>query len=254
MSYLTTNELEPDGYEDSPQKILFPILGFCGLIIFFSVFIAMINSGVSATNHNNFSDGVRRATSAYSQRYDLSNSNLKTLAEGYLMNEDLSKFKVESNPVNVQKDLAEIYFFNILSGNVTKDVDTLKNYKLYICHIYTIYQVSNSTGVNQKSYALEISDSKGVNLCTTALGTTQEVSNKVSSIVGGVKTDISSSLENSIHRAQKYTRNNSLNESSNSTVSSFNTYMTIGKDIPIEGRFVTENEDFCEIQTYSTMR
>lgn len=254
MSYFATTEFEPEGYEEAPKKLLFPILGFASLIIFFSVFIAMINSGVSAKNYNNFSDGMRRATASYSQRYDLSNSNLKSLAEGYLMHEDVSKFQVESNPVNVQRDLAEVYFYNILSGNVDKDIDTLKELDLYFCHVYTIYKVASPSGLTQKSFALEIFNSKGVMISRSAQSTTQEVSNKVTSVVGGVKTDISGGLENSIHKIQKYSRNNSLNETSNNTVSSFNTYMTIGKNIPIEGRFTTDDEDFCEIQSYSTMR
>lgn len=214
--------------------------------------MSAIDSRVKSQNHDNFISGVRYGTRAYSKQYRMDTENLKNISEGYILKEDIDKYALASNPVEVDRDLASQMFLRILSGNTNIPIAELKNDKIYMIHVYTVYQPGAGNKLVPK-YIAQVFKIDGTPVYTPYM--TNNLLELQQWVEGTLKinVDINNSINESIHAQQEYDRRGQTGNSL-PTYSTYNTYMCIGVDVPLKNRFSESTISFSEIQTYSTMR
>lgn len=241
-----------DEIAEIPKRMMIPIYIYLILTILLWVTLSLIHNEIRISRHNEFVDGVRRGLKAYSTTYDMSNANLKLLSEGYLTVDDLdpSKYNMSSNNIRVNNSESMKKFTRILSGNTTIPKAEIESYKGYVVQVFTEYKLAS--GLMKPTYSVEL----------YKVGSTTPTTIKVSDLRGvetfieqqtGTNVDIYSTLNPQVHREQEYDRKNTYS-TGNKVVSSYNTYMYVGKDIPIKGIFNTGQINIVEMQTYSTLR
>lgn len=240
-----------EDYVDSPLRFVgvYLVLTF-SLVIMYLMIIQI--SGVANQNALiNFTSGVSKGMKAYSVQYKDDYDNMASLAEGYLIEEDLRVYAVQANPVNIDVERARAYFYRTLAGNTGFPIETVKTWNINIVHISTFYQLDAVDNI-EKYYKIEMYNRDGDK---TSEITTQNLSDIKDTVENDldVVVDIDVAMANSIHKAQEYDREGTMNDGSK-TVSTYNTYMFIGRDIPISNRFLSKTQDFCELQTYSVER
>lgn len=287
MDVIMSTDVTADDVADSPYKILYPIGLIVALVIGIIYAVTMLDSQMSTYRQQQFQQGIRRGLKLYATQYDLSNTGLQRLSEGYLMKDDLDglygyrsllsdpNYKLDTNALLVDKSRAKNYFDEMLRTNHYDKVD-VSSYKYYIINISCTYSLSNEFNT---SFAVEIMphgnpssayDSTG-NSITTTQGVVNFIQNYGDFKAKGIKLDLANfhdgrsangvakslkdKLDNSVRVSQYYSRTNPLNVSnSKDTVSTLNMYMCIGIDIPIKGIFKTYSKNFCEVQSYTTVR
>lgn len=242
---------------EKPENIIKMMFLTIAFFIFLVLGMNKLSGYLEQVNYQMFTKGISNGLLSYSQCYSMNNDNLSRLAEGYLNNEDLdtAKYNLDTNKLDVDIKKANCYFYRILHGCTgikEQDLRDSSQYELYIVNIYSLYDHNTANGVFKESYVVQITDSKNDKKGTTICRSTDAVESFLREKIG-IKSDISDSLANSIHRAQKYSRKTSYSNGVH-VVSSFNTYMCFGKDIPINGWVLQHPYDFCEMQTYSTER
>lgn len=206
-------------------------------------------------NHDSYVYGVRQGLKHYSQCFDLDLNNTARMADGYLLQEDENEFDIKTNQVDVDRTKASKEFLEILAKNqVEVSVNNLKSQDIKIIHIYTEYKWTSKNSKPKEVYYVSVIDPESqtegsLEKCNDL----KSVATKVESKIGSISIDIASALNNEVHKQQKYTRGKTTGDGQK-TGSSYNTYMFVGKDIPIKGRYFTKNVDLCELQTYSTER
>lgn len=240
-----------DDHSDSIISFSTIIIFIAAISVWISITIGQIDNNVKEQQHAHFISGVRYGTLHYSKSYSMSTSNLKTIAEGYLLKEDIEKYNLASNPVNVDKTKATRDFLEILSGNTLVPVDKLKSMNIYMIHIYSNYRIVS--GKVNTFYVVEMFKADGsVYKPSQNFTSINDLSNYVNSVFS-VSTDIGSSINQEVHKNQVYNKSGSTGNK-DTTYSTFNTYMCIGRNVPISGRFVKDTINFEELQTYSTSR
>ncbi|MNN12557.1 hypothetical protein D3C81_1255520 [compost metagenome] len=248
---MTSDFIEED--EDSnPNSIIYIVLIGIALVIFVSMSLIRVDQIYKQQKVDKFNFGVSKATKAYSKRYILNKENYENISEGYLLEEDLDKYGITTNPVLINRPMAQKYFNRILSSMTLIPENTLKTYNIKIINIFTVYSKPNPTAPVVVKYTVEIYDLNNTKLLSTVSNSLQEVQTYVEGSLG-VKVDINNSVNQSIHKSQEYDIKNKTGNNKD-TFSSYNTFMVIGKNVPVKGRFSNTTVDFNEIQTYSTGR
>lgn len=214
--------------------------------------MSAIDSRVKSQNHDNFISGVRYGTRAYSKQYKMDTENLKNISEGYIIKEDIEKYALASNPVEVDRNLASQMFLRTLHGNTNIPINTLKSSKIYMIHVYTVYSKGNGDTLVPK-YAAQVFKIDGTPMYSPHMtNTLMELQQWVEGTLN-VSIDINNSINQSIHAQQEYDRRGQTGNKL-PTYSTYNTYMCIGIDVPLKNRFSDDTISFSEIQTYSTLR
>lgn len=258
MSSSTDVLTESDNSLTTRSPILSFIMIVCAgflVLAFFMITIFRFDASYKQINYTMFTNGISNALSAYSKCYAMTNENLANIAEGYLNPNDLdvAKFGINSNGIAVDLDKANAYFYRILHGNTGLSEEVLRGYNLYVAYVYTVYDYNKTTGVYSESYVVEIRDSRNDRHGARVCRSTDEVASFVGEVSGVGATDIGEALSNSIHREQEYSRETEY-ENGVHVVSSYSTYMCLGKGVPIKGWAHQYKTDVKEIQTYSNSR
>lgn len=206
-------------------------------------------------NHDSYVYGVRQGLKHYSQCFDLDIENTARMADGYLLKEDENEFSIKTNQVDVDRTKASKEFLEILAKNqVNVSESDLKAQDIKIIHVFTEYAWTSKNSNPKEIYYVSVIDPESqTEGALVKCNDLMAVKAKVEGSVGEVTVDIAGALSNEIHKQQKYTRGKTTGDGQK-TGSSYNTYIFIGKGIPIKGRYFTKNVDLCELQTYSTER
>lgn len=247
---------EDKGFESKDWAVKFAItiaLTFLCLV-FFQIQLNTMNNNAKYTARQNYVSGFSNALKAYSKCYSMNNESLERLAEGYLTDADLdaAKYSIESNFLSVDLEMANNYFYRILSSLTSTAISELKSENIYVVNIHTIYDENRINGKFSEKYAVQIFDPNN-NLVGSRIVTSLESVEGFTGSVTGLRVDIAGKLENSIHKAQEYSRQTSYNNGIH-VVSTFNSYMVLAKDVTVNARFKSDKVDFSEVQTYSTKR
>ena len=242
--------------ENDPESTGWGLIKLILISIFFSIFLItdvyVINNRVDLNNHTHFVYGIRKGTSAYSRQFKFDTSGLESLSEGYLLKEDFIHYIVSSNLFQSDTNKATDTFYQLLHGNTAISMSELKSYQIYMINVYTVYSGTASNPNLEPVYLVRVYDRNGNIIFTSNSTSLVEVKNYVqSSLI--IKIDIAGGILESIHKAQKYDKRGETGDGQQ-TYSTYNTFMCVGKDIPIRGMFGSKKYNFSEIQTYSTLR
>ena len=243
-------------------KTLFTVIMMCCVVLMMFMFsVENINGWTLKNEHLSVVSGVRRGIKAYSKQYDLSHEGLANISEGYLLAEDLNQLARDSNPLKVDSSAGMGTFVTYLADYANRPVEEVKDWDIYIVTIYTTFA---STGIVDPTngtiissfYTFKIDSPSGeiISECTVPADSTEILSSTIGAALG-VKLDLEGDSLYvglpSIHKAQEYYRKNVGSKS----VSTYTTFMAIGVDIPLKSRFGPDkNIDFCELQTFSSVR
>lgn len=212
------------------------------------LFYTLYTVDTSYKRHNQeiFQTGLSYALQAYSTTYSDNISNLTNISEGWLNEEDITIYKQQTNPVNIDYTKASAYLFNVLESNVALKASQIKTNGLYIVNITTTFTPSEKYIV---SIMRNGNDAMAYNMTFTTI---TQVESFVESQLG-VTLDIATNFKASIRDAQKYSADTTTNSTGN-VYSSYTTNMCIAKNIPVKGLFGKELVDLHELQTYSIVR
>lgn len=242
---------QSEDYVDSPLRFTGLLVAMVAVLVMMYIMITNICGKANQNALINFTSGVSKGMKAYSVQYRDDYENMASLAEGYLIEEDLKVYSVNANPVNIDVNRARTYLYKILSGNTGIPMSKVKTWDITIVHISTFYKLDALDQI-EKMYKIQMYDKNGnetMNFTTENLGDIQGLVQDNLDVV----VDINVAMANSIHKAQVYDREGAMYDGSK-TVTTYNTYMFIGRDIPTSDRFMAERVDFCELQTYSVER
>lgn len=252
MELITVQSASSENYVDSPKQSA-KLFAFCLIaVLFLAGSMARIDNLVKSNAQNHFVRGIRNATKCYSRQYKMDDTGLASIAEGYLIQEDVIRYGLQTNPVVVDVSKATTGFYSLLHGNTMVPIEELKSYNIHMVHIYTVYNEVPSSGNLSVTYIVKVFDPNGNVTFSSSSDTLLGVQQYVESSLG-VATDLETSIIKSIHREQTYEREGATGNN-DKTYSTYNTYMCIGKNVPLHGNLTTGNIDFCELQTYSTSR
>lgn len=247
---------EDQGFESKDWAVKFAIIVALTFLclIFFQIQLNTVNNNAKYTARQNYVSGFSNALKAYSKCYSMDNDSLGRLAEGYLTDSDIdeAKYSIESNFLSVDLKMANDYFYRILSSLTNTTIGELKSENIYIVNLHTIYDENVVNGNFSEKYAVQIFDPNN-NLIGSRIVSSLESVESFTGTITGLRVDIAGKLENSIHKAQEYSRQTSYDNGIH-VVSTFNSYMVLAKDITVNTRFKSDKVDFSEVQTYSTRR
>lgn len=247
MEVITENPIKR--YGQNPSTILaIPILTIYLVFILYHLGNS-IDGEVQSNFHTNYVHGISHALESFSMNYSTDNKNLERLSNGYLNADDPEHYETDTNELEVDNDKAMKCFLEILSGSINQPVSEIQKTNLNVIKIYTTYLSIGTTTVVK--YHVQVLRPNGTNSSIKICNSEAEVQNYIDSYLG-VKTDISIGFIDGVHKAQKYDRKNEYRKG-NVTVSSYDTYICVAKDIVAKGRYF-RNTKFNEIQTYSTGR
>lgn len=235
-----------DDYVDSPISLVAIIATTLGVGTLLATLILILNTSMADNNHKKFVYGVSTATRAYAQQYTLDTKSLKNIAEGYITDEDIQKYKVDTNPLNIDLLGAQDYFYRLLSSNSGITKSKLLDMDLYMIQVTTKFNPSPVYIINIYK---DVATPMVVNHQTTSLVTMQ---NLIEDTIG-VKIDINKDFNASIRKAQDYDKKGTTG-SGDKTYSTYTTHMCIGKDVQIPGLSGKMKYDISEIQSYSVIR
>lgn len=240
---------------NAPAKIIAMVVTACIIFAYMTFGFVENETEVWRFNHDSYVYGVRQGLKHYSQCFDLDIENTARMADGYLLKEDENEFSIKTNQVDVDRAKASREFLEILAKNqINVSADDLKTQDIKIIHVYTEYAWTSKNSKPKEVYYVSVIDPEAqTEGSLVKCNDLVEVKNRVESSVGEISVDIASALNNEVHKQQKYTRGKTTGDGQQ-TGSSYNTYMFVGKAIPIKGRYFTKNVDLCELQTYSTER
>lgn len=240
-----------DDVNEGFSVIFFIMLFFSGVLIFL---VVVLDQRVMQTNQTQFQNALSSGLTAYSTSYSTNPEHLKQLSEGYLTNEDISIYSVDSNAVPLDRTLASDYFYKVIEASSPQTKKMLQSCGVYIIDITTKFKNSGQTVVPK--YIVSIyKDGDVAQQIDVNCNTLEEVQNLVESTLD-VKIDIATNYNSSLREAQKYKREDSTTGGANkqNTYSTYSTSMAIIKNVPINNMFGTKLVDIKEIQTYSVIR
>ena len=244
---------EISGFEDVSSNMSFVVFMSVFITIFIYFMLIMLNTSSLRSSQEDFQRGLTNAVKAYSTTYSTTPEALKYLSEGYLLDEDLKIYGIDSNPIQINRNVASEYFFNILDSNVPQSKALLKSCGVYIIDIITEYKSSGSSV--KPTYKVSIyKDGVTAYLVNYSTETLQGVQDIVEQKIGDVKIDIAKDFNASLRTAQKYKEDESNTGDGRTTYSTYSTTMTIVKDVPMSALFGFKKMDVKEIQTYSIKR
>lgn len=244
---------EISGFEDAPSNITLIVFMSVFMFAFIFFMIIVLNESSLRSSQEDFQRGLTNAVKAYSTTYSTDPEALKYLSEGYLLNEDMQVYGVNTNPVQLNRDKASEYFFKVLDSNVTQSEALLKGCGVYLINIITEFNKVNSTYT--PSYKVSVYKNGNTALLVDAVAEDLEkVQDIVESRIGNIKTDIARDYNRSLREAQKYKADESSTGDNQTTYSTYSTTMTIVKDVPMSSLFGFMKKDVKEIQTYSVIR
>lgn len=246
-------EEEIDGLDEIPSNMTF--VTFMGVFMFIFIFfmIVVLNNSSLRSSQEDFQRGLSSAVKAYSTTYSTDPEALKYLSEGYLLNEDLNIYGINSNPVQINRSIASQYLFKVLNGNVTQNEALLRSCGLYIIDVVTEYNKSGSSYVPK--YKVSIYRNGDTALAVDIeVDTLEKVQALVENRIGNIKIDIAKGFNKSLREAQKYKEDESKTGDNQTTYSTYSTTMAIVKNVPMASLFGFVKKDVKEIQTYSIKR
>lgn len=237
-------------------KIIFFIISVMFIVIYMCTFI---DNRALHTDHRSMVVGVRRGLKMYSQTYDRSTEAMKTLGEGYIIGED-KKLSMDSNPLKVNIKVANRNFLEVLSANMVKTPDEIKAMNFYIIQVYTKFEFIGGA-VNEKyTFSIYKLDSDTpMYICPGTLNGLQDVQNMIESQLN-IKIDLNDAVNASLHKTVLYDKTGDFNTTiaSSKSGSTFNTFICVGKGIPLRARFgwglADQKVDVMELQSYATSR
>lgn len=244
---------EISGFEDAPSNITFIVFMGLFLIVFIYFMIVALHQSSLRSSQEDFQRGLTNAVKAYSTSYSTDPEALKYLSEGYLLSEDMQVYGVNSNPVQIDRNVASEYFFKILDSNVPQSEALLKSCGVYLINIITEFTQSGSDYI--PTYMVSIyKDGNTALVIDAGAESLEKVQEIVETYIGDIKIDIAKDYNASLHEAQKYKSDGSLTGDNQMTYSTYTTTMTIIKDVPMSSLFGFVKKDVKEIQTYSVTR
>ena len=252
--------MESDEYI-SGIKGLFLLIILCCVFYVITLFsIERINGWSQKNEHLSVVSGVRRGLKAYSKQYDLSKDGLSNIAEGYLLQEDLTDFSKTSNPLKIDSKQGLSLFKRYLASYSRRSEEEVSSWKMYIVTIYTTFANTGVVGTNSipiisSTYNFKIEDVNGNVIQDSTIISDPDLLSEYIGAALDVKLDITGdSLNPSVptqHMAQAYYRENPTSKS----VSTYTTFMAVGVNIPIVSKFGPQsNISFYELQTFSSER
>lgn len=287
MNELMDTDFDADGLSEAPLKLLYIFILIAIIISGLYYSASMVDSQTAEYRQEQFQQGIRRGLKLYATQYDLSNTGLQRLSEGYLMKDDLDgtsgyrsdlsdpDYDLDTNALLVEKNRAKTYFDKMIDDNHYDDKMSSNDYNYYIVNISCTYSLSNEFNT---SFAVEILPKGNPSESYTSSSAISTTKGVVSFIEGygpfkdkGIKLDLANfndgrstngtvkslkdKLDNNLRVSQFYSRTNPLNLSdSKATVSTLNMYMCIAIDVPIRGIVGQYTKNFCEVQSYTTVR
>lgn len=244
---------EISGFEDVPGNMTLVVFMSVFLFSFIYLMIVMLNESSLRASQEDFQRGLSNAVRAYSTTYATDNEALKHLSEGYLINEDMKIYGVNTNPIQLNRDIASKYFIEILDSNVPQKASVLKSCGIYIINIITEYVKSGASYIPR--YKVSIYQNGNTALLVDApADSLAAVQTLVEQRLTNIKIDIAKDYNTSLRDAQKYKEDESNTGDRQTTYSTYSTTMTIVKDVPMSSLFGFTKKDVKEIQTYSIKR
>lgn len=240
--------------DDGSYGITSVILALLGCVIFYMFLLTALNNQVLQANQTKFQKALTNGLRAYSTTYSTDKVDMQALSEGYLTQEDLKVYNIDTNSIGVNRTLATDYLFNIMETSTDFSQSTLKNSGIYIIDIITRFK---TVGLNAVP-VYEVSIFKNGNeayVVSLLCNTLEEVQNLVENTLN-VTIDIATNYNSSLLEAQKYKREDSTTGGANKqkTYSTYSTNMAIVTNVPIRTLFGTKLVDVKEIQTYTVVR
>lgn len=228
---------------------------FCVILASLFIIFYMMTLVDNRTSHNvreAVNQGFRRGLKMYSQTYDKSSDAMASLGEGYIIEED-GKFNMDSNPVVINPTTASRNFREILGANMVLTDAEVKKLNINFIQVYSKFTFVS--GKPQATYTFSIYDIKG-NLVYTDPGNLPDlksVQERIEGQIGDVSIDFVTGINASLHQVVDYGRvDNNLQ-----TASTYNTFICIGKEIPLKLRFGLTGKktvDILELQSYAVSR
>lgn len=239
--------------DDTPSNLTAIVFMSVFLFAFIFFMIVMLNNSALRASQEDFQRGLTNAVKAYSTTYSTDAESLKYLSEGYLLSEDMDIYGVDSNPVQINRDIASEYLFKVLSSNVPQSEALLKTCGVYLINIVTEY----SKTANNYIPVYKVSIYKNGNtalLVEASASSLDEVQTLVEQRIGDISIDIAKNYNASLREAQKYKEDESSTGDNQTTYSTYSTTMAIVTDVPMSSLFGFVKKDVKEIQTYSIQR
>lgn len=244
---------EVSGFDDIPSNMTFVTFMSVFMFAFIFFMIIVLNNSSLRSSQEDFQRGLSSAVKAYSTTYSTDPEALKYLSEGYLLNEDLNIYGVNTNPVQINRSVASQYLFKVLNGNVTQNEALLRSCGLYIIDVTTEY--NRAGGYYNPRYKVSIYKNGDTALAIdVAVDSLDQVQTLVEDRIGNIKIDIARGFNSSLREAQKYKEDESKTGDNQTTYSTYSTTMAIVKDVPMASLFGFVKKDVKEIQTYSIKR
>lgn len=249
------NEQLGGEYVESPASFGRIIAIAVGLMILVFFISTLIDNRASQNDYDRMIQGIRRGTKMYSQTYSKSTVSMSQLGEGYIIAED-SELSIDSNPIVIDTSVACRNFKELLGANMVLSNADVSALDIYLVQVYSTFSF---IGTNVKTtYSFKINDQNGVvvSYYTGGISSTTILAQKIKSAIGGIDIDIDGSFNASIRKAQEYDRKGQTGSFEN-TASTYNTFICIGKGIPLKARYGlngVKTVDVLELQTYSTKR
>ena len=233
--------------DDMPLSLAMPfflLFLFSGLLIY-SLF--NIDASFKAKNQEDFQKTLSYALRSYTSSYKKDITNLSSLSEGYIIDEDIIIYGQNSNKLEIDTVKGSDYFFKTMELGTPFSKGKLTTNGVYIVNITTSFTPS-------EVYSVQIFRN-GVDIMTpitdfTSLKSVQQfIESKLD-----VKIDIAENFNSSLRSAQRYAATIDKTGSNENVYSSYTTSMCIAKNVPISGVFGKELVDVHELQTYSIVR
>lgn len=248
-----------DEYEESPSDGGFAISSVLIILLMAYLIVTMINGKVYHTKYYQLEKGVQRGLKIYSQTYDRSVDSMRTLGEGYLIEEDQKDASVDTNPVQINNVAGTKTFRRILADNLNVEdshLDDSSNGVYYLIQITSKFDFKNGVDVSSR-YKVDIYDVDG-NACGTGsdFSSPENVQNFIESQIGGISIDFANNLNADLHKKIEYSKQGKTGNAE-LTASTFNTFVCIGKNVRLQGAFNTIDKktvDIMELESYATSR
>lgn len=244
---------EISGFEDAPVNISFITFMSVFMFVFIFFMIVMLNGSSLRSSQEDFQRGLTNAVKAYSTTYSKDAQSLKYLSEGYLLKEDMDIYGINTNPLQVDRNIASKYLFTVLSGNVPQSEALLRSCGVYLINITTEYSKSGLKYI--PNYKVSIYQNGNTAMLVNAdANSLEQVQTLVENKIGGITIDIAKDYNTSLRNAQKYKEDESVTGNNDTVYSTYDTTMAIVKDVPMSSLFGFVKKDVKEIQTYSIKR
>lgn len=248
VSYIDYAEID-----DTPSNLTFIVFMSVFMFAFIFFMIVMLNNSALRSSQEDFQRGLTNAVKAYSTTYATDAESLKYLSEGYLLSEDMDIYGIDSNPVQINRNIASEYLFKVLTSNVPQSEALLKTCGVYIINIVTEYDKLVSGYIPKYKVSIYKNGNTALLVDATA-SNLDEVQTLVEQRITNIKIDIAKNYNTSLRQAQKYKEDESKTGDNQTTYSTYSTTMAIVTDVPMSSLFGFVKKDVKEIQTYSIQR